>query len=257
METLVLGGCGKRDYVILGALHYMFIHDYLSSVKKVITGCSTINIAVLLAVGYTPIDIALLPEDYKLRDVISAKLSVIPTLQGLKIFSDLEIVMATNDKYISSSTHPNLGVVEAVDLCTKPTNNAFLSNPYPVPLGEDVVEDHDIVGLVVVDEAPGSSFLDELTRLTTIPRNELIKRTTRESKLMYKNIKHAILHFPFNENRVSLFVKGRSDMEEVWSSWRQKSDKGADRDQSDGEHAPKVGHDFSVVQIDDITPNDS
>lgn len=258
METLILGGCGKRDYVILGALHYMFIHDYLSNVKKVITGCSTINVAVLLAVGYTPIDIALLPEDYRLRDVIVAKLGIVPTLGGLKAFSNLELVLAMNDRYMSSETNPDVGVLEAVESCSRTVNSSFLNNPYPVPLGDHIVGDGSLFGIVVIDETTGNGFFDELSRLTTIPRNELIKRTIRESNAIYAGkIEHVVLYFPFNENRVTLFVKGRSDMEEVWLSRRKKSDKSSDRDESNGEHAPEVSHDFSMIHIDDEPSDDA
>ncbi len=148
-DTLVLGGGGAKCIATLGALQYLYDNSCVADVKKYIGTSAGSMIGLLLAVGYTPIEIivhtciqripeSFLPIDFmalihgrgaipfekiesQLRAMLKEKtgrdkftLSEIRT-EFAKTLIACTYNMTTNKcEYLSPDTHPDLDVVTAV-----------------------------------------------------------------------------------------------------------------------------------------------
>lgn len=248
-DVLVLGGGGLRDYLLLGILHSLMIdHDFISEVKTLITCSSTAKIAVLLAVGRSPLDIALLPSNAKLEDIVMEHLGVIPTLRGLKTYSGLDLVFSVGSSsshydMISSSTHPLMTCIEAVAMCDGEGDSSLL-NPYPLlPLSSSctiVNSVEKVLSLVVSDN--------------DAVRNELIGRTVREVNSSSLNVTHYVIPIgEINEGeKMAAFVKGQiftsslTRQDDFSSTGEEKNGQSTGNNENEREHTPEVSGEMTI-----------
>ncbi len=281
-KILILGGCARRDYLLLGGLHHLITLDILSDVHTIVTGSSTCQIALLLTLGYTPIEISLFYQDLtkfifedKVRSILDGK--DIPTLGQLEEMFNMKLFFSIYDgDYISTVDNPEMSCLEAIRLSTDSLTDSFLFNPYPIPCPPipGINEEEAILGLFVTDDLATLSeqlpLLGYISRLTRVPRNELIKRTVRESEYFYKNLKHISLKFDDQDQDqiFQLFIKGRSQVENILSTTSQAEDEEArdqkkkltgdekdgdsgNSDHNKGKEAPEIVVDSFVVIGDD------
>jgi NTE family protein len=150
-KTLVLSGNSTNAVVSLGALQYIYENFSLGDIQTYVAVSSGTVISVLLSIGYTPIEIishicfekvyknippfnllntlltghssiSFLPIRECIEQMIKNQISCVPTLEELFIRTQKTVVFTVYNltdhkrEYISHITHPNLQVVDAINM---------------------------------------------------------------------------------------------------------------------------------------------
>lgn len=162
-QTLVLSGNSTNSVVSLGALQYLHEKHVLDRITTYVATSSGSIIAVMLSIGYSPLDILsylcvehvydtmpsfnitnilisgksvldFAPIKACVESMITEKLGYVPTLQELTKHTKGKKLIFTvynlNDhlkEYVSPDTHPNLKVSDAVHMSC---NFPLIFNPY-------------------------------------------------------------------------------------------------------------------------------
>lgn len=162
-KTLVLSGNSTNAIVSLGALQVLYDNDILNQVSTFVAVSSGSIISILLAIGYTPLDILIhlcakkvyqtvppinmsnillsgkpvmefTPIKACIEEMIIDKIGHIPTLQTLSDYTEGKKVVFTvynlsdhKREYITELTHPQLKVSEAVHMSC---NFPVMFSPY-------------------------------------------------------------------------------------------------------------------------------
>lgn len=159
VDTLVLAGQSTNAIAVLGALQSLYDRNILSAstIKRYVGTSSGAIVGILLAIGYSPLDLfvyvcaekpyrklsllnisnlilmrksltTLQPISSAMNDLIKERLGFIPTLKELYDLLKVDIVCVTYDltndvtKYISHETDADLSVVDA----------AIMSSSFPL-----------------------------------------------------------------------------------------------------------------------------
>lgn len=148
-DTLVLSGNSTNAIVTMGALQHLYDKKILNNIKNFVGTSSGSILALLLCIGYTPLDLLCFvcaekvyekmhtfnignvllgkgplmtfePIMHSIEEVVGNKLGFIPTMKEIKDMFKVNLVCVTYNlsadtrTYISADTHPDLPVVVAL-----------------------------------------------------------------------------------------------------------------------------------------------
>jgi hypothetical protein len=216
-KTLILVPSGFRDYYILGALHQLYVADLLRDVTTIISASSMSIVVILLAIGYEPIEIAVMSvglnflengDQFKercilkySRDKIIKKCFRIPTLGEIKEMSSLDLYFAVFDRnkndvvYFSTKDNPDLSVLTLIENCCTSTFDSdsdfcdsFVVDPFPFPDLLTLPKDDCIMSISVGENMEKYDLVRNVISLLSFSRNYIIKKSVKSLKKEYHNL---------------------------------------------------------------------
>lgn len=255
-DTLVLSGNSTNAVVTLGALQYLYDNNIITNIKNYVGVSSGSILSTLLLIGYQPLELLTylcIEKIFKkmiqfnisnmlllrkplmnfdtiqniIENLIVDKIGFLPTMKSIEDFSNKKIIFTTynltDDKkeYITSQTHSNLSIVNAIRMSStfplifEPfnyNNKLYLDggvfNNFPIEYGENLSNSKC---LGIITHNPQKMYSDDMSVIDYILKLFQIFKDSVYHDKMSRTLKCDLIDLKFDNN----FFKFDSSNKEI------------------------------------------